>query len=52
MDITIDKYSEARQKLAFLLNQAANTGKVLIRKKRQNFFIISETNPFFPFGYF
>ena len=26
-------YSEARQKLAFLLNQAENTGKVLIRKK-------------------
>ncbi|OPL14567.1 MAG: prevent-host-death protein [delta proteobacterium ML8_D] len=26
-------YSEARQKLAMILNQAENTGKVLIRRK-------------------
>ena len=26
-------YSEARQKLAFVLEQAENTGKVLIRRK-------------------
>ena len=26
-------YSEARQKLAFVLKQAENTGKVLIRRK-------------------
>ena len=26
-------YSEARQKLAFVLQQAENTGKVLIRRK-------------------
>ncbi|MBW1616073.1 MAG: type II toxin-antitoxin system Phd/YefM family antitoxin [Deltaproteobacteria bacterium] len=34
-------YSEARQKLAFLLNQAENTGKVLIRKKDGKTFALS-----------
>ncbi len=36
-------YSEARQKLAFVLEQAKNTGKVLIRRKDgQSFALIPE----------
>ena len=36
-------YSEARQKLAFVLEQAENTGKVLIRRKDgQTFALVPE----------
>ena len=38
-------YSEARQKLAFVLEQAENTGKVLIRRKDGRIFaLIPERN--------
>jgi antitoxin Phd len=38
-------YSEARQKLAAVLEQAENTGKVLIRRKDgRTFALVPETN--------
>ena len=38
-------YSEARQKLAAVLKQAENTGKVLIRRKDgRTFALVPETN--------
>ena len=38
-------YSEARQKLAFVLEQAENTGKVLIRRKDgRTFALVPERN--------
>ena len=38
-------YSEARQKLAFVLEQAENTGKVLIRRKDgRAFALVPEKN--------
>ena len=38
-------YSEARQKLAFVLKQAENTGKVLIRRKDgRTFALVPERN--------
>ena len=42
-------YSEARQKLAFVLEQAKNTGKVLIRRKDgQVFALTPETKALSP----
>jgi len=42
-------YSEARQKLAFVLEQAENTGKVLIRRKDGRIFaLVPEKNLFSP----
>jgi hypothetical protein len=42
-------YSEARQKLAFVLEQAENTGKVLIRRKDgRTFALIPEKNVYSP----
>jgi antitoxin Phd len=37
-------YSEARQKLAFVLEQAENTGKVLIRRKDGRIFALVPEN--------
>ncbi len=38
-------YSEARQKLAFVLEQAENTGKVLIKRKDgRTFALVPERN--------
>jgi antitoxin Phd len=38
-------YSEARQKLSFVLEQAENTGKVLIRRKDgRTFALVPERN--------
>jgi antitoxin Phd len=38
-------YSEARQKLAFVLEQAADTGKVLIKRKDgRTFALVPERN--------
>ena len=42
-------YSEARQKLAAVLEQAENTGKVIIRRKDgRTFALIPETMPSSP----
>ena len=42
-------YSEARQKLAFVLEQAEDTGKVLIRRKDgRTFALIPERNAVSP----
>jgi hypothetical protein len=38
-------YSEARQKLAFVLEQAENTGKVLIRRKDGRTFLLTPLKP-------
>jgi antitoxin Phd len=37
-------YSEARQKLAFVLKQAENTGKVLIRRRDGRIFALVPEN--------
>jgi antitoxin Phd len=43
--VQVYTYSEARQKLALVLEQAENTGKVLIqRKKGRTFALIPERN--------
>jgi antitoxin Phd len=42
-------YSEARQKFALVLEQAENTGKVLIRRKDgRTFSLVPEKIPFSP----
>jgi hypothetical protein len=38
-------YSEARQKLAFVLEQAENTGKVMIRRKDGRTFVLTPLKP-------
>ena len=44
-------YSEARQKLAFVLEQAEDTGKVLIRRKDgRTFALVPERNAVSPLG--
>jgi len=43
--VTIYTYSEARQKLASVLNQAQSDGEVLIKRKDGSLFVVKPISP-------